>query len=90
MSHEIHPEHCFCQVPKEDLLYWAKKRYQENILTVDLLNTTEDQHEREVISIVACLDVEEATFLKIFERVNLPDHHILHCREQVKKMMTEL
>jgi hypothetical protein len=83
----IHPHHCFCQVSEEELRYWAAKRYLENIPTLELLDTTDDPHEREVISIVSLLDVDEGTMLVLMGDVNLPEHHIVHCREHVKRLL---
>ncbi len=83
----IHPQHCFCQVSESELLFWAKRRYLENVPTVDLLYTTDDPHEREVISIVSMLDIDEGTMLELMGDVDMPDHHIVHCRENVKKML---
>ena len=83
----IHPTHCFCQVPEEELKPWVAKRYQEHVPTIQLLHSTEDPHEKEVISIVAMLDVDEETMLEMMGDVDQPDHHILHCRANVKKML---
>ncbi|MEN8180135.1 MAG: hypothetical protein ABFS39_16155 [Pseudomonadota bacterium] len=82
-----HPRHCFCQIPESELLYWLKKRYLEQIPTVHLLDSTDDLHEKEVISIVSMLDVDEATMLELMGDVEMPEHHIMHCRENLKKLL---
>jgi len=46
--------------------------------------------EREIISIVALLDVDDKTLCKMMGDVNLPEHHIIHCRENVKKIVMEM
>ena len=84
------PNQCFCEVPSKELIYWTKKRYKEQILTVDLLNSTEDPHEREVIGIVGCLDIDDETFLKIFSNVSKSEQHKLHCRESLKAIIANL
>ena len=33
----VHPTHCFCEFPVEELRSWAQKRYREQISTMDLL-----------------------------------------------------
>lgn len=87
VEHVRHPKHCFCQIAPEELLFWAHKRYVENIPTIDLLNSTHDARQKEIISIVALLDADEKSLLEMMGDINLPDHHILHCREELKKMM---
>ena len=86
-GHLRHPKNCFCQISSEDLLFWAHKRYVENIPTLDLLNSVHDARQKEIISIVALLDADDKLLLEMMGDVNLPDHHILHCREELKKMV---
>ena len=57
----VHPHHCFCEVPEAELRPWVEKRYIEEIPTIKLLHSTDDPHQREIISIVALLDVDEGT-----------------------------
>lgn len=83
----IHPHHCFCQVPEPELLFWMRKRYVEGISTIELINSTEDSHEREVISIVSMLDLDEDEMLELMGDVEKPVHHIVHCREKLKQML---
>lgn len=90
MNKSLKPQQCFCEIPSQELIFWAKKRYEEHILTVDLLNTTNDPHEREVIGVVGCLDIDDETFLKIFENVPKSEQHLLHCRESIKTMISKL
>jgi len=86
-DHPYHPKHCFCQVPLEDLKKWAIKRYKEDYSTLELLKQTNDPHEQEVICIVCLLDVDDKTLLNMMGDVNLPEHHILHCRDNVRAMV---
>jgi len=83
----VHPEHCFCQIPEAELMYWVRKRYMERVPTLELLDSTDDPHEREVISIVSMLDVDEDTMLELMGNVDMPAHHIVHCREFAKKLL---
>ena len=66
---------------------WMIKRFQEHHSTMELLRSTDDPHEKEIISIVALLDVDDYTVLEMMGDVALPQHHILHCRQNVKKML---
>jgi hypothetical protein len=83
----IHPTHCFCQVPNEELRPWVIKRYVEHCSTLDLMKSTDDPHQKEVISIVALLDIDDDTMLEMMGNVDLPEHHIIHCRQSVKQML---
>ncbi len=84
---QIHPQHCFCEIPDAELAPWVQKRYGENIPTVKLLHSTDDPSQKEIISIVALLDVDEESMLKLMGDVDKPEHHIIHCREHVKRML---
>jgi hypothetical protein len=86
-DHLLHPTHCFCQIPESELRPWAIKRYKERHSTLELICSTDDPHEKEIISIVAMLDVDDETLLELMGDVDLPEHHILHCRESVKRML---
>jgi hypothetical protein len=83
----IHPTHCFCQIPDAELRPWVIKRYVEHCTTMDLIRSTDDPHEKELISIVGLLDVDDDTLLEMMGNVDLPQHHILHCRQNVKQML---
>ncbi len=86
-EHLKHPKNCFCQISQEKLLFWAHKRYVENIPTLELLSSVHDARQKEIISIVALLDADDESLLEVMSDVNLPDHHILHCREELKTMI---
>ncbi len=86
-NEDIHPTHCFCQIPEEELQPWVTKRYREHHSTMELLRSTDDAHQKEIISIVALLDVDDATLLEMMGNVDLPEHHIIHCRQNVKAML---
>jgi hypothetical protein len=83
----VHPHHCFCEIPDEELLPWVEKRYRENIPTVELIHSTNNPRQKEIISIVALLDVDEQSMLQMMGDVDKPEHHIIHCRENVKHML---
>lgn len=86
-SELIPPHHCFCEIPDEELRPWVEKRYGEQRPTVELIRSTADLRQKEIISIVALLDVDEASMLQMMGGVDKPTHHIIHCRENVKRML---
>jgi len=83
----IDPTHCFCEVPTEEMRPWVEKRYNEHVPTMQLLASTDDPHAKEIISIVAMFDVDEETLLGVMGGVDKPGHHIIHCREDVRRML---
>lgn len=85
--HILKPKHCFCEVSREELRPWVDKKYNEHIPTVDLINSTTDPHQKEIISIVALLDVDEETVIEMMGDVDKPTHHIIHCRENVRQLL---
>jgi hypothetical protein len=87
MSENIQPTHCFCQIPDAELKVWATKRYKEKHSTMELLKSTDNPHDKEVIGIVALLDVDEDSMLEMMGGVDRPKHHIIHCRQNVKQML---
>ena len=83
----VDPTHCFCQVPDEEMRPWVEKRYVDHIPTMELLQSTEDAHDKEVISIVSMLDVDDDTLVSTMAEVDMPDSHIIACREKVRHML---
>ena len=83
----IAPNHCFCEIPNDELRPWVEKKYSDHMSTLELINSTDDPHQKEIISIVALFDVDENTMIKMMGDVNKSTHHIIHCRENVKQML---
>lgn len=87
LKHLTYPKKCFCQFENEKLKPWIDKRFHQNIPTIDLLDEAENDEEREIISAVALLDVDDRTMLQIMGNVDTPKHHLIHCRDNVKEIM---
>lgn len=83
----VKPTHCFCQIPEEELKYWFHKRYNEHHSTIDLLSNTDDPHEKEVISIVALLDLDDKIVTEMMSNVPPHENQVLHCRKVAKEML---
>ena len=83
----VHPTHCFCEVPPEELKFWADRRYRDHVPTMELLHSTSDPHDKEVISIVAMLDLDDDTMLRLMDHVDMPEYHILDCRHQAQHVL---
>ena len=89
IDHLQHPSRCFCQIPLQELKVWFERHYVQGIPTVELLGSAATAHEREVISIVALFELDDLVVLKLMGDVNLPEHHILHCREYFRAKLYE-
>ena len=83
----IAPSHCFCEISDDELRPWAEKKYREHLSTLELIQSTDDPHQKEIISIVALLDVDECTMIQMMGGVDKPTYHLIHCRENVKHML---
>ena len=90
LDHLVHPTKCFCQIPSELIRKWVIERYVKNRSTIELMDSVSDPCDKEAISAVALLEADDSILLQMMSDVDLPDHHILDCREQAKKLVDEL
>jgi hypothetical protein len=88
-AHLPHPKHCFCNIPIELLRKWYVKRHVEAIPTVELLEMAESEADKEAVCAVAMFDLDEDSMLEVMGDVNLPEHHIVHCRAEVQKQLSD-
>ena len=87
IDHTLKPEKCFCQIPGDDLQKWAEKRFYENRETIDLLSEAKSDYEKEIVSIVSLLDIDDTTMIEMMGDVDKPTHHILECRRNVRELL---
>jgi len=80
------PHYCYCQLPMERLLAWVRCK-QAGATTVELMRAAHDEQDREMIAVVALLDVDEATLAEAMSDISLPEHSALHCREELKRRL---
>lgn len=90
INHAQQSTKCFCQISAEKIRKWGVERYINNRSTIELLDSVSDPLDKEAISAVALLDVDSSALLLMMGDVDLPDHHILHCRQNAKNMIEEL
>ena len=76
-----------CSFSIEELSYWAEKRYIEKIPTVELIKTTKNEKEREIVTIVGMMDVSDDTLLAIASKINEQDCAIYACRERLRSIL---
>ena len=54
-----YPSKCFCKFDPEELVEVAWRKFVLNESTLDLMRDASDSHERDIVCIVAMLDVGE-------------------------------
>ncbi len=84
---QLLPTHSFCQFTEEELLPWVIKKFMEHVETLDLLTSTDDLTEREIISVVALLDVDEDTLLSVVQNVPRDKEYIIKCRNNARSLL---
>ncbi len=84
-EHLPHPKHCFCNIPMQLLRKWYIKRYVEDIPTLELMEMADTRLDKEAICAVASFDLDEKSLLQMMGDINLPEHHIIHCREKLQR-----
>ena len=89
-DHLPHPKNCFCNIPMNLLRKWYLKRYLECIPTLELLEIAECDSDKEAICAVAMFDITEEIMLDLMGDINLPEHHIVHCRADVRTELEQL
>ena len=62
---------------------WVQRK-MAGATTVELMRGARDDEDREMIAVVALLDVDEATLAEAMSDISLQDHSALHCREELK------
>jgi len=89
-DHLLHPKNCFCSISKDLLKKWFVKRYVEGIPTLELMNLADTESDKEAICVIAMFDLDEELMLEMMGDVNKPEHHIVHCRADVKSQLVHL
>jgi len=78
---------CFCELPVDELRVWAERKYCQGMTTQTLMAQAQTEHERELVAIVALFDVPEDQLSELMGNVNMPEYHIMHCREYFKDLV---
>jgi hypothetical protein len=81
------PHRCFCRVPIADLRRWARKKYVEQVPTMDLLAMAKTRRQKEAVSIVALLDLPDDQVIRMLTPLARPGCHILACRDHAKQWL---
>lgn len=78
-----------CSLSLDELSYWAEKRYIERVSTVELIKLAKTDKDKEIITIVGMLDVDDESLSKIGEEIDEHDCNIFSCRDKLRKLLEE-
>jgi hypothetical protein len=75
---------CFCKIPINDLEKWAYKKYVQGRNTLELYAEANNSYDRELISIIALLDVDNENLDRMLHHQTKPTCNLEECRKRVK------
>jgi len=84
------PRHCFCQLPMRVLRHWARKRYLEQVPTLELLALAKRPIQQEAVRIVALLDVPNEELVRLLGPLGQPGCRVLECRDAVRRWLAAM
>jgi len=73
-----------CTIPIDEIGVWAEKRFIDEIPTIELLKQARNDRDREIITVVGMLDVDDAKLHTMLEAAKESDCNIFACRQQLK------
>jgi Cys-tRNA synthase (O-phospho-L-seryl-tRNA:Cys-tRNA synthase) len=69
---------------------WIIKRFVDNGRTIDLLRSTNNAREKEIITMVAMLDLDDDLVRSLMAHAGKTAAHVLACRNRVKGLWAKL
>jgi hypothetical protein len=81
------PKRCFCKIPPSELVKWMHEKYVNNLTTMELMQKAATPFEREMVTIIAMLDVDEKELDRMLHHETKPGCNLKHCRDAVKKLL---
>ena len=78
-----------CSIPIDEIGFWAEKRFIDKIPTVELLKQAQTDREKEIVTVVGMLDVDDATLDVMFNTAKESDCNIFACRARLKKWLEQ-
>ncbi len=84
------PHRCFYRVAIGDLRRWARKKYVEQVPTMELLAMAKNPRQKQAVSIVALLDLPDDVVIRMLTPLAQPDCRILACRDHVRRWLRDM
>lgn len=81
---------CFCQIPLTDLEKWAHKKYVDGKNTIDLLAETRSDYDKELVTIIAMLDVEKEKLDTMLGHAARSTCNLDMCRHKVREWLLHI
>lgn len=73
-----------CTIPIEEIGVWAERRFIDNISTLELLKLAKNDREKEIITVVGMLDVDDKKLNSMLETAKESDCNIYACRQRLR------
>ena len=73
-----------CTIPIEELGFWAEKRFINKTPTLELLKQAKTDRDKEIITVVGMLDVDDEQLYQMLGAAKETDCNIFACRQKLK------
>jgi hypothetical protein len=81
---------CFCEIPESKMLELVRKRYVEKIPTQKLMGQLKNEQDRQYLSTIALLDVNEKDVLDCIEAKDPKIlRHLFSCRQRALMILNQ-
>ncbi len=85
------PQKCFCKYDEHELRDIGYKKLIQRVPTVKLIETAKTAREKELISVVSMLDLDDVVAeIMIKEKMSGESCNVLGCRENLRKRLFKL
>lgn len=84
------PAKCFCRLPMDQLAKWARRKYLDGRTTMELMAEAANSRERELVTVVALLEVEEHELDRLLHHATGPNCRLDKCRKLVRDWVKEM
>ncbi len=81
---------CFCKIPITDLEKWAYKKFVEGKNTMQLLADVENDYDKELITIIAMLDVDKEALDTMLGHESKNTCNLEMCRTRVRDWLLNI
>jgi len=81
---------CFCKIPITDLEKWAHEKYVQGKNTLQLLDEAENDYDKELITIIAMLDVQEDSLDAMLGHQTKDTCNLDACRNTVREWLLKI
>jgi hypothetical protein len=81
------PKRCFCKIPPAELAKWMHEKYVNGLSTMELMQKATTPYERELVTIIAMLDVDNEQLDRMLNHETKPGCNLRHCRDAVKGLL---